>query len=150
MEYSCVESQEWNGVPTVEGAEDSMGHMGSVLQLPPDSWGTGSHPATLQWHWVAFDADVGHIGWLFLPAGHNPGALLGASTYCLGNTSHLVSCTLNNYFLLVDLSKAFLYITILPLLCKWLRHITRPKSTVQLSVTWPWSGIFLWCVMSEM
>lgn len=57
---------------------------------------------------------------------------------------------LNNWFLLADLSKPFLYITIPSLLCKRLRHITRPKSTVPLTVTWPWSGISLWCVMSEM
>jgi len=42
---------------------------------------------------------------------------------------------LNNSVLLADLSKAFLYITILPLPCERLRHITRPESTVQLSVT---------------
>lgn len=36
------------GVPTVRATEDSMGCMGSVLQLPPYSWETGSPPAT--WH----------------------------------------------------------------------------------------------------
>lgn len=71
-----------------------MGCMGSVLQFLTDNWGTVISPAHL-----ALSSGMGWplmLTWgmgvrLFLPVGHNPEGLLGVSTYCLGNTSHLVS-----------------------------------------------------------
>lgn len=63
-----------------------MGCMGSVLQLPPDSWGTQGPPGYLALSrgigWplmLTWDMWVG----LFFPAGHNPGALLEAALSAL-------------------------------------------------------------------